>query len=228
MAIRKDKIGEIISIDDVKSYIPPDHPCFLVEKIVDRVDFSEWEEEHWYTPGNPAYHPRVLLRGVVQGYIDGIKSGRQVGRRIKTDLTYIYLCGVDGPDFRTFNRFYKEFAEVIVCTIVETINYAKEIGMMTIGVLGLDSTSVKANASTYNVASEKQINTILKTVYDIILKNEEEDELFGDESGDEIPINLDDDEEFEKYYNKVVEYAKEQLEGEKLKFPAKKTIKKCH
>lgn len=77
MAIRKDRIGEPISIDDVKSCIPHDHPCFLVEKIVNRVDFSEWEDEHWDKPGNPAYHPHVLLRCVVQGYIDGIKSGRQ-------------------------------------------------------------------------------------------------------------------------------------------------------
>ena len=160
MTIRKDRIGEPISIDNIKSYLPPNHPCFLVEKIVNRVDFSEWEEEHWDKPSNPAYHPRVLLRGVVQGYIDGVKSGRQVGRKVKTDLAYIYLCGEDGPDFRTFNRFYKEFANVILCTIVETINYAKEIGMMTLGVLGLDSTTVKANASTYNVANEKQINAI--------------------------------------------------------------------
>ena len=167
----------------------------------------------------------MLLRCIVQGYIDGVKSGREVGRKVKTDLAYIYLCGLDGPDFRTFNRFYKEFADVIVCTIVETIDYAKEIGMMSIGVLGVDSTTVKANASSYNVASEKQINAILKTVYDIILKNEEEDELFGDESGDEVPINLEDDEEFEKYYQKVVEYAKEQLDGEKLKFPARKQLK---
>ena len=225
MAIREDRIGEVISIDDVKSFIPPTHSCFLVEKIVDRVDFSEWEEIHWDKPGNPAYHPRLLLRGIVQGYIDGIKSGRELGRRVKTDLTYIYLCGVDGPDFRTFNRFYKDFADVIVCTIVKTIDYAKEIGMMKIGVLGVDSTTVKANASVFNVASEKQIKVILKTVYDIILKNEEEDELFGDESGDEIPINLEDEEEFEKYYQIVVEYAKEQLDGEKLTFPSKKQLR---
>ena len=105
MAIRVDAIGNKISIEDILDFIPEDHPCFLVEKIVERVDFSEWEEIHWDTPGNPAYHPRVLLRGVVQGYIDGVKSGREVGRRVKTDLPYIYLCGVDGPDFRTFNRF---------------------------------------------------------------------------------------------------------------------------
>jgi len=140
-------------------------------------------------------------------------------------LAYIYLCGIDGPDFRTINRFYKEFVDVIVCTIVETIYYAKEIGIVKLGALGLDSTSVKANASSYNVASENQIKAILKTVYDIILKNEEEDELLGDDSGYDIPIDLNDDEEFNKYYKIVLEYANEQLDGEKLKFPAKKQLK---
>ena len=225
MAIRKDRIGEVISIDNIESRIPDTHPCFLVEKIVDRIDFSEWEELHWDTPRTPAYHPRVILRGIVQGYIDGITSGREVGRRVKTDLAYIYLCGIDGPDFRTINRFYKEFVDVIVYTIVETIYYAKEIGMVKLGALGLDSTSVKANASSYNVASENQIKAILKTVYDIILKNEEEDELLGDDSGYDIPIDLNDDEEFNKYYKIVLEYANEQLDGEKLKFPAKKQLK---
>ena len=225
MAIKKDKIGEVIKIENVKDCIPDDHPCFLVEKIVGRVDFSEWEELHWDTPGNPAYHPRVLLRGVVQGYIDGVKSGREVGRRVKTDLAYIYLGGVDGPDFRTFNRFYKDFFDVIVYTIVETIDYAKEIGMLKLGALGLDSTSVKANASSYNVASEKQIKAILKTVYEVILKNEEEDELLDDKSDYEIPIDLNDDEEFDKYYQIVLEYANNQLDGEKLKFPGKKQLK---
>lgn len=98
MAIRADNIGSKISIDDIRDFIPDDYPCFLVEKIVERVDFSEWEELHLDTLGNPEYYPRVSLRAVVQGYIDGVRSGRELDRRIKTDLPYIYLCGVDGPD----------------------------------------------------------------------------------------------------------------------------------
>ena len=154
MAIRADNIGSKISIDDIRDFIPDDHPCFLVEKIVERVDFSEWEELHWDTPGNPAYHPRVSLRAVVQGYIDGIGSGRELGRRVKTDLPYIYLCGVDGPDFRTLNRFYKDFADVIVLTLVEVNKFAKDVGMLKIGSLALDSTTVKANASSFNVVCD--------------------------------------------------------------------------
>ena len=225
MAIRADNIGSKISIDDIRDFIPDDHPCFLVEKIVERVDFSEWEELHWDTPGNPAYHPRVSLRAIIQGYIDGVRSGRELGRRVKTDLPYIYLCGVDGPDFRTLNRFYKEFAHVIVLTLVEVSKFAKDIGMLKIGSLALDSTTVKANASSFNVASEKQIRAILETVYEIILTNEEDDELLGDDSGYNVPIDLEDDEEFEKYYKEVIDYAKNKLDDEKLKFPARKQLK---
>ena len=225
VAIRADTIGNKISIDDIRDFIPEDHPCFLVEKIVARIDFSEWEDVHWDTPGNPSYQPRVLLRAVIQGYIDGIKSGRELGRRVKTDLPYMYLCGIDGPDFRTFNRFYKEFTDVIVLTLVEVNKFAQDIGMLKIGSLALDSTTVKANASSFNVASEKQIRAILETVYEIILKNEEEDELLGDDSGYEVPIDLDNDEEFEKYYQDVIDYAKSKLDDEKLKFPARKQLK---
>ena len=57
------------------------------------------------TQCNPAYPPRISLRAIVQEYIDSVKSGRELGRRVKTDLPYIYLCGVDGSDFRTLNRF---------------------------------------------------------------------------------------------------------------------------
>ncbi|MBE6510029.1 MAG: transposase [Methanobrevibacter millerae] len=225
MAIRADTIGNKISIDDIMDFIPNDHPCFLVEKIVERIDFSEWEDAHWDTPGNPSYHPRVLLRGVVQGYIDGVKSGRELGRRVKTDLPYMYLCGIDGPDFRTFNRFYKEFADVIVLTLVEVNRFAQNIGMLKIGSLALDSTTVKAHASSFNVASEKKIRAILETVYEIILKNDEDDELLGDDSGYEVPIDLNNDEEFEKYYREVIDYAKSKLDDEKLKFPARKQLK---
>ena len=60
----------------------------------------------------------------------------------------------------------------------------------------MDRTTVKANASSFNVASEKQIRAILETVYEVILTNEDENELLGDDSGYDVPIDLEDDEEW--------------------------------
>ena len=222
MAIRVDNISSKISIDDIHDFISDDHPCFFGGEIVEHVDFSEWEKFHWDTPSNPAYHPRVSLRAVVQGYIDSVRSGRELGRHVKIYLSYIYLCGVDGQDFRTLNRFYKEFADVIDLTLVKVNKFAKNIGMLKIGSLTLDSTAVKANASSFNVGSEKQIRAILETVYEIILKNEEENELLSDNSSYDIPIDLKNDGEFEKYYNEVIDHVKNKLDDKKLKFSARK------
>jgi len=225
MAIREDTIGTVISIDDIREFIPDNHPCYLIEEIVDRIDFSQWEEAHYDTPGNPSYHPRVILRPIIQGYVDGLDSGRAVARHINTDLAYMYLCGLDKPDFRTINRFYKEFADVITKTLLEVVKFAKEKGLVKLGSLGLDSTSIEANASSFNVADEKQIQAILETIKEIIRKNEEEDELLGrDNDGNSIEIK-EDSEEFEKIYKEVVEYAKKQLPDDKLKFPARKQLK---
>ena len=225
MTIREDTIGSVISIEDIRDFIPSDHPCYLIEEIVNRIDFSEWEEKHYDTPGNPAYHPRVILRPIIQGYIDGLDSGRAVHRHINTDLAYMYLCGLDKPDFRTINRFYKEFPDVITKTLLEVVKFAKEQGLVKLGSLGLDSTSIEANASSFNVANEKQIQAILETIKEIIRKNEEEDRKLGeDNDGNSIKIDVD-SEEFEELYKEVVEYAKNQLDDEKLKFPAKKQLK---
>ena len=113
-------------------------------------------------------------------------------------LSYIYLCDVDGPNFRTLNRFYKEFADIIVLTWVEVNKFTKNTDMLKIVSLTLDNTTVKANASSFNVASEKQIRAILETVHEIILKNEEKNELLDDDSGYNLPMDLKNNEHSKK------------------------------
>ena len=130
---------EVISIEDIRDIIPKNHTCFLVEKTAVEVDFTEWEEEHWDKPGTPAYHPRILLRAIIQAYIDNIKSGRELGKRVKTDLSYIYLCCSYKIDFRTLNRFYKNYPNVITATLLKTILSAKKEGMKRLGELNLES-----------------------------------------------------------------------------------------
>ena len=46
MAFKKDHIDERFNIDDIRDYIPENHPCYLIKEIVGRMDFSNWEEDH--------------------------------------------------------------------------------------------------------------------------------------------------------------------------------------
>ena len=42
-------------------------------------------------------------------YVDGLISNPAVARHVRADIAYIYLCGLDDPDFRTINKFYKDY-----------------------------------------------------------------------------------------------------------------------
>ena len=44
MVIRAENISNEISIDDIRDFIPDTQPYFLVENIVEHVNFSKWEE----------------------------------------------------------------------------------------------------------------------------------------------------------------------------------------
>ena len=225
MAFREDTIKTQSGDINIMDYIPDDHHCYLIEEVVDRMDFSEWEDEHWDTPGNPSFHPRVILRPIILGYVDGLASGRAIARHVNTDMSYIYLCGSQKPNFRTINRFYKIYPEFIAEVLLEFVKYAKEKGLVKLNGWALDSTNVEANASSYNVVDENQMQAILNTIYEIIRNNEAEDELLGeDNDGSSIKFDPDSD-EFEEEYKKAVEFAKKHLDGDKLKYPAKKQIK---
>ena len=66
MAFRKDHIEERFNINDIREYIPKDHPCYLIEENCwSNGFFSKWEDDHWDTRGDPVYHPRVLLRPII-------------------------------------------------------------------------------------------------------------------------------------------------------------------
>ncbi len=108
--------------------------------------------------------------------------------------------------------------------MLEFVKYAKETGLIKLNGLALDSASIEANASSYNVADENQMQVILNTIYEII-KNNEEDEIFGeDNGGNSIKCDLGSD-EFKEKYKKAVKFPEKHLDGDKLKYPAKKQIK---
>ena len=92
--------------------------------------------------------------------------------------------------------------------MLEFVKYAKDAGLIKLNALALDSASIDANTSSYNVADENQMQAILNTIYEIIKNNEEEDEIFGeDNDGNSIKCNPE-SEEFEEKYKKSVEFAK--------------------
>jgi transposase len=67
----------------IADLIEEDHICRLVDDVVESIDFSI--EGRYDGPGSPAYHPKVMMKLLIQGTIDGTRSSRKIYRvRAKT------------------------------------------------------------------------------------------------------------------------------------------------
>jgi transposase len=220
MAIRDDKMGQSwllpLSVTDL---IRVDHICYLVIAIVNSIDVSELEKKYRFKPGNPAYPRRMLLRLLVQAAIDGVWSSRKIDNLAHENMVYMYLAGNEKPDFRTLCKFRSENKELIEAIFKETVIFAKALGILTLGHLSSDGTKTKASASNDNTLNKAEIEAIKEIIEHGIAVDEEEDKLYGDKRGDELPHGLNTQ---QKIHEKLKEI--EQATGRKLKSVVAKII----
>lgn len=218
--MRSDKIGQswILPLA-VSDLIPVDHICYLVIAIVNSMDVSEVEEKYRSTAGNPAYSRQMLLRLVIMASIDAVWSSRKIAKLAHENVVYMYLTGNEKPDFRTICNFKRECKELIENAFKETVSIAKAVGILNLGHISTDGTKMKASASNNYTLSKEEIEEIRRIIERGIAIDEEEDKLYGDKRGDELPPELNTQ---EKIREKIKEI--EKVSGRKLKSAAKKVI----
>ena len=152
---------------------------------------SEVEKKYRFrfTPGNPAYPRRMLLRLVIMASVDAIWSSRKIARLAMR--TWSTLTGNEKPDFRTICNFKRECKELIEETFKKTVTVARSLGMVNLGHISSDGTKIKANASNNYTLSKEEIEEIRRIIERGIAIDEEEDRLYGDKRDDELPPELD-------------------------------------
>ena len=191
MALREDGIGQTWLVPRrLVSFIPDNHLCFFITNLVEGLDFKKNERKYKYTKGKPAYSRHMLTRLVIMASVDGIFSSRKIMKLAEENMVYMYLSGMDKPDFRTICRFKIECAEQIEEAFKMTVTVAKNAGMVKLKHIAIDGTKIKANASPNNLINQEEIQTIRELLKKGIEADEEEDKIYGDKRGDEIPPEL--------------------------------------
>ena len=55
--------------------------------------------------GRPAYHPAVLLKLYIYGYLNSVQSSRRLEREAGRNVEVMWLTGRLAPDHKTHRRF---------------------------------------------------------------------------------------------------------------------------
>lgn len=84
--------------------VPKDHPVRVVDEVINKVNIQPLMDAY---PGNgtSSYHPQMLLKVVVFGYVSNIYSSRKLEAACRENVNFMWLSAMNYPDHNTINRF---------------------------------------------------------------------------------------------------------------------------
>jgi transposase len=150
--------GMLIPLD-LNDMIAEDHPVRVVNDILDKIDISEIIKK--FRPGGTSsYHPRMLLKVIVYGYINNVYSSRKLEESLKSNIHFMWLAGMRKPDHNTINRFRgQRLQETLRPIFNEVVMMLCEEGLLNIKDLYTDGTKIEASANRYTFVWGKAIKT---------------------------------------------------------------------
>jgi transposase len=164
--------------------------------------YDSYEEERGYPP----YDPRLMVKLLIYGYANAVMSSRKLERATYRDVAVRMLCADQHPDYRSIARFRKRHLDALGELFVQALRLCKQARLVGLGMLALDGTKLRANASRHKAMSyermvkkeaqlEAEIAELRNNVKALLDEAErvdsEEDERFGpDRRGDELPVEL--------------------------------------
>jgi len=140
-------------------WVPADHPVRVVQEVLEKVDITALL--HQYKPGGTSsYHPRMLLKALVYGYVNNIYSSRKIEEALQRDIHFMWLTGMSKPDHNTINRFRgQRLQKTLQPIFTQVVVLLCEEGLLSLKELYTDGTKIEANANRYTFVWGRAIKT---------------------------------------------------------------------
>src|SRR5678809_9294 len=127
-------------------YIAEDNPVRVVDAYVDELDLGElgFEGAEPALTGRPAYHPAVLLKIYIYGYLNRIQSSRRLEREAQRNVELMWLTGRLAPDFKTIADFRRDNGKGIRNVCRRFVELCRELELFSQALVAVDSSKFKA------------------------------------------------------------------------------------
>ena len=141
----------------LEELIGADHPVRVVNSVIDRLDLKALNRTY-KGGGASSYHPRMLLKVLVFGYVSNIYSSRKLERATKSNIYFMWLSGMQRPDHNTINRFRSDRLKGIIKEVFgKVVELLVESGHVSLKRVYTDGTKIEANANKYTFVWGKSI-----------------------------------------------------------------------
>jgi transposase len=139
-------------------YIGEDNPVRVVDAFVEELDLQAlgFKGADPAATGRPAYHPAVLLKLYIYGYLNRIQSSRRLEREAQRNVELMWLTGRLAPDFKTIADFRHDNGAGIRNVCKRFVGMCRELKLFTQAIVAIDGSKFKAvNSRDRNVTPAK-------------------------------------------------------------------------
>lgn len=127
-------------------YVDENNTVRVIDAFVDALDLEELGFKGMVplATGRPSYHPSLLLKIYVYGYLNRIASSRRLERETQRNIEMMWLTGRLMPDFKTIANFRKENAKALRGVCREFVVLCRNLDLFSDALVAIDSSKFKA------------------------------------------------------------------------------------
>jgi len=143
----------------LEELIPSGHPVRVVNEVVNKLNIEPLLKAY-HIKGSSSYHPQMLLKVVVYGYVTNVYSSRKLAAACKESIYFMWLSSMSYPDHNTINRFRGVRLKHALRSVFEdVVKLLAGEGLLSIEEVNTDGTKIEANANKYTFVWKKSIET---------------------------------------------------------------------
>src|SRR5829696_1182463 len=131
------------SLDD---WVDENNPVRVIDAFVDALDLRAlgFDGVVPEVTGRPSYHPAVLLKLYIYGYLNRVQSSRRLEREAGRNVELIWLTGRLAPDHKTIAKFRKDNGRAIRPVCTQFVTLCRKIGLLDTASVAIDGSKFKA------------------------------------------------------------------------------------
>jgi transposase len=127
-------------------FIDESNPVRVIDAFVDALDLGElgFDGVVPEATGRPSYHPSLLLKLYIYGYLNRVQSSRRLEREAGRNVEVMWLLGRLVPDHKTIADFRKDNGSALREVCARFVELCREMGLLTTASVAIDGSKFKA------------------------------------------------------------------------------------
>ena len=132
--------------DRLEDWIGDDNSVQVIDAFVEALDLNAlgFERATAAATGRPGYHPCVLLKLYIYGYVHRVQSSRRLEREAGRNVEVMWLLGRLVPDHKTIADFRKDNGAALRKVCAQFVELCRRLGLLSAASVAIDGSKFKA------------------------------------------------------------------------------------